>query len=66
MRKGPELGLKCDNYRFSHDVTKIYTKEISILLSFYRYEVLQQLNIFIYTKFWFKRVLCFAIFQAFV
>ena len=38
------------NSRFAHDVTKIYTKELSILLSSYFHEVLQQLNNFIYAN----------------
>ena len=46
---------------FSHDVTKIQTTKLSILLSFYFYEVLQHLKTFIYTNFRFQRVLRFAI-----
>ena len=49
---------------FSHDVTKIQTKELSILLSFFFHEVLQHLNTFIYDKFSVPRVLGFAIEDA--
>ena len=48
----------------SHDVTKIQTKELSILLSFFFHEVLQYLNTFIYDKFSVPRVLRFAIEDA--
>ena len=44
----------------SYDVIRIQTKELSILLSVYFHEVLQQLNLHIQTNFRFKRVLCFA------
>ena len=44
----------------SYDVMRIQTKELSILLSVHFHEVLQQLNLYIQTNFWFKRVLCFA------
>ena len=37
--------------RFSHDVTKIQTKRLSILLTVYFHEVLQQLNNLLYTIF---------------
>ena len=47
--------------RFSHDVTKIQTKELLILLAVYFLEVLQQPTNFIYTKFRFERLLRFAI-----
>ena len=46
---------------FSHDVTKIQTKELLILLSFYFHEVLRHLKTFNYTHFWFHRVFRFAI-----
>ena len=44
----------------SYDVMRIQTKGLSILLSVYFHVVLQQLNLYIQTNFWFKRVLCFA------
>lgn len=44
----------------SYDVMRIHTKELSILLSVYFHEVLQQLNLYIQTNFLFKRVLRFA------
>ena len=49
---------------FSHDITKIQTKQLLILLSFYFHEVLQHLKTFIYMNSWFQRVLCFAIEDA--
>ena len=51
---------------FSHDLTKIQTKKLSILLSFYFHEVLQYLNNFIYTNSGFQRVLLFAIEDAWI
>ena len=49
---------------FSHDVTKIQTKKLSLLLSFYFHVILEHLKTFIKTNFRFKRVLCFAIKDA--
>ena len=49
-----------------HDVTKIQTKKLSILLSFYFHEVLQHLKTFIYTSLRFQRVLRFAIEDAWI
>ena len=46
--------------RFSH-VTKIQTKKLSVLLSFFFHEALQHLNTLIYWNFWFERVPPFAI-----
>ena len=46
---------------FSRDATKIQTKKLPVLLSFYFHEVLQHLKNFIYTNFWFHRVFRFAI-----
>ena len=49
------------NYsRFSHDVTKIQTEKLSLLLSLYFYVVLQHLKTFTQTNFRFKRVFRFA------
>ena len=42
------------NSWFALDVTKNQTDKLSILLSFYFHQVLQYLNTFIYTRFWFK------------
>ena len=44
----------------------IQTKKLSILVSFYFHEVLQHLKTFIYSKFRFQRVLCFAIKDAWI
>ena len=52
------------NSWFSHDVTKIRTKKLSLLLSFYFHVILEHLKTLIQTNFRFKRVLCFTI-QAF-
>ena len=52
------------NTWFSHDVTKIQTKKLSLLLSFYLHMVLQHLKTFIQTIFWLKKVLHFATLDA--
>jgi len=51
---------------FSHEVTKIQTTKLSLLLSFYFHVMLEHLKILriIRTNFRFKRVLCFAIQDA--
>ena len=46
---------------FSHDVTKIQTTKLSILLRFYFHGVLEQLKTNFHTNFRFKRVLGFVI-----
>ena len=51
---------------FSHDVTKIQTEKLSFLLSFYFHLILEHLKTFIQTNFRFKRVLCFAIQDAWI
>ena len=51
---------------FSHDVTKIQTKKLSLLLSFYFHVVLQHHKTLIQTNFRFKRVLRFAIQDAWI
>ena len=43
-----------------HDVTKIQTKKLSLLLSFYFHVIWQHLKTFQQTNFWFKRVLRFC------
>ena len=43
------------NSRFSHDVTKIQTKKLSLLLSFYFHVILEHLKTFTQTNFRFKR-----------
>ena len=53
--------FKTVNYGLSHDVTKIQTNKLSIILSFYFHEVLQHLKTFNYTNFRFQRGLLFAI-----
>ena len=45
---------------FSHDVTKIQTAKLSILLRFYFHDVLEQLKTNVHTNFRFKRVLGFV------
>ena len=49
---------------FSHDVTKIQTKKLSLLLSFYFHVILEHLKTFIQKNFQFKRVLYFAMQDA--
>ena len=49
---------------FSDDVTKIQTKKLSLLPSFYFRVILEHLKTLIQTNFRFKRVLCFAIQDA--
>ena len=51
---------------FSHDVTKIQTKKLSLLLSFYLHVILEHLKTFTQINFRFKRVLCFAIQDAWI
>ena len=46
---------------FSHDVTKIQTKKLSILPRFYFHDVLEQLKTNFHTNFRFKRVLGFVL-----
>ena len=53
---------KClGNCWFSHDVTKIQTKKLSILLTFYFHDALGQLKTNFHTNFRFKGVLGFVI-----
>ena len=64
-RSNPEtLRSEKSNSRFSHDDTKIPTKNLSLFLSFYFHVILEHLKTFIQTNFRFKRVLCFAIQDA--
>ena len=49
------------NCWFSHDVTKIQTKKISILQGFYIHDALEQMKTNVHTNFHFKRVLGFVI-----
>ena len=51
---------------FSHDVTKIQTTKLSILLRFYFHGVLEQLQTNFQTNFCFKRVLGFVIKYAWI
>ena len=46
---------------FSHDVTKIQTKKLSILPRFFLHDALEQLKTNFHTKFRLKRVLGFVI-----
>ena len=57
-----EFGM-CDSW-FSHDVTKIQTKKLSLLLSFYFHLVVE--HFFIQTNSQCKRVLRFAIQDALI
>ena len=52
------------NCWFSHDVTKIQTKKLSILPRFYFHDALEQLKTNFHTNFRFKRVLGFVIEDA--
>ena len=54
------------NSQFSHDITKLQIKKLSISLGFYFHEVLHHLNTFIYTSFQHKRVLRFALEDAWI
>ena len=49
------------NCWFSHDVTKIQTKNLSILPRFYFHDALEQLKPNFHTNFCFERVLGFVI-----
>ena len=65
----PKKGLPFLGFRycwFSHDVTKIQTKKLSILLRFYFHDVLEQLKTNFHTNFRFKRVLGFVIEYAWI
>ena len=50
-----------NNCWFSHDVTKIQTTKLSILLRFYFHGVLELLKTIFHTNFRFNRVLGFVI-----
>ena len=52
------------NCWFSHDVTKIQAKKLSILPRFYFHDALEQLKTNFHTNFRFKRVLGFVIEDA--
>ena len=54
------------NCLFLHDVTKIQTKKLSILLKFYFHDALQQLKTSFHTSIRFKRVLGFVIEYAWI
>ena len=54
------------NSWFSHNVTKIQTKKLSLLLSFYFHVILEHLKTFIQTNVRFKRFLRFAIQDAWI
>ena len=64
LHSGVSFYLILVNCWFSHDVTKIQTKKLAILLSFHFHEVLKYPNTFIYTNFRFKKVIRFAIEDA--
>ena len=55
------LLLHDHNCWFSHDVTKIQTKELSILTRFHFHDALEQMKTNCQTNFRFKRVLGFVI-----
>ena len=55
------LKQKIAHRTFSHDVTKIETTKLSILLRFYFHDVLEQLKTNFRTNFRFKRILGFVI-----
>ena len=52
---------KIQNCWFSHDVTKIQTKKLSILRRFYFHDALERLKTNFHTNFRFKRDLGFVI-----
>ena len=54
------------NCWFSHDLTKIQTKKLSILPRFYFHDALEQLKTNFHTNFRFKRVLGFVIEYAWI
>ena len=54
------------NCWFSHDVTEIQTKNLSILPRFYFHDVLEQLKTNFHTNFRFKRVLGFVLEYAWI
>ena len=54
------------NCWFSHDVTKIQTKKLSILPRFYFHDALEQLKTNFHTNFRFKRVFGFVIEYAWI
>ena len=55
-------GLNSESYCwFSHDVTKIQIKKLSILARFYFHDALEQLKTNFHTNFRFKGVLGFVI-----
>ena len=60
-----ETGTVCyitsNNCWFSHDVTKMQTKKLSILPRFYFHDALEQLKTNFHTNFRFKRILGFVI-----
>ena len=60
------LTVRIFNCWFSHDVTKIQTTKLSILLRFYFHGVLEQLKTNFQTNFRFKRVLGFVIEYAWI
>ena len=52
--------LHLSYYWFSHEVTKIQTKKLTILPRFYFHDALEQLKTNFHTNFRFKRVLGFV------
>ena len=58
--KAPLISFLSIHCWFSHDVTKIRTTKLSILLRFYFHGVLEQLKINFQTNFRFQRVLGFV------
>ena len=65
-RKGHKLWQINGYCWFSHDATKIQTKELSILPRFYFHDALEQLKTNFYTNFRFKKVLGFVIEYAWI
>ena len=57
----PTITILARNCWFSHDVTKMQTKKLSILPRFYFHDVLDQLKTNFHTNFRFKRFLGFVI-----
>ena len=60
------LNLRSTSGSFSHDVTKIQTKKVSIPPRFYFHDALEQLKTYFRTNFRFKRILGFVIEYAWI
>ena len=66
VRRSEKSLLKLPIGWFSHDVTKIQTTKLSILLRFYFHDELEQLKTNVHTNFRLKRVLGFVLQYAWI